>query len=154
MIRRANYVDIPQIVALGTRMLERAESPFVTFDPVAAKQGLFDCITAHVPGGAGAAFVAEEGGQIVGVFLGVVRRMHECTDTLIATNILWGVEPGHGGRAAWGLLRAFEDWAKDREERIVLRVSMDDTLIDPRKYETAMRRKGLRPRGMTFEKEL
>lgn len=57
----------------------------------------------------GAVFVAEEGGRIVGMLVAGAHPLYFAHDHLVAQEIGWHAEPGHGS----GLKAAFEAWARE-----------------------------------------
>lgn len=64
--------------------------------------------------GAGAMFLLEDGGEVVGG-IGGICHPDLLTDRLVAAEMFWYVKPAHrGGTWAVRLLKAYEAWAKSQ----------------------------------------
>lgn len=75
----------------------------------------------------GKVFVAVEEEQIVGVMVGMLTHPWLSPSTIVATEMAWWVNENHrGGRTAFRLLKAFEDWAKENRAAVV---AMSDLVI-------------------------
>lgn len=101
MIRKATAADIPAILAMGLNM--HAESRYSRFDYDEDKyRGLVSRVVSH-----GIALVAESGGEIAGVFLGVVSP-HFFGNDLCSTDFIQYVRPEfRGGMAGIRLIKGY-----------------------------------------------
>jgi hypothetical protein len=155
-IRMAMFRDIPVLVRFFRDALDRSRySGFGDIDEAQAKSVLIDCLSTQAPSpGRCIVLVAEEQGQIVGVFVGVCSRLYEALPVNVAANLIWCVSPEASGRSGLLLLKAFEDWARRAEGKTILRVGLSDTIDDPETLRPLMQRKGFCCSGLTYDKEL
>ena len=155
IIRPAKFVDIPKIVELlGTAT---SESKYATTAPLnreQAKRVLVECIgvQADKPGSA-MCFIAERDGELIGIFLGVVRMLYECLDALMISNLVWYVTKDAGGRAALRLFDAFNEWADQAPGHKIYRYGLTDAFKEPELMAKLMARRGYRQSGVLMEKE-
>lgn len=115
MIRRAEMGDAPAIVAMARRFAAAAGTglPFgAAYADARARQVIGD------PNGVALLWDAGRGPQ--GVLAGLVRH-HALFPVIVASELIWWIEPDARGHAARPMLRAFEAWAESRgAERIEL----------------------------------
>ena len=108
LIRKADTDDIPSLISLGREMA--AEAPtfnMLDFDDQKVV-ALFNspAMVEH-----GACFIAEDKGEAIGMFCGVVVP-HYFGHMLMATDLcLFVTKSRRGGTAAYRLIKAFEAWA-------------------------------------------
>lgn len=106
-VRQAIEADIPALVALGHAM--HAESPrfaHLRFNPAKVAAML----ARTIPGGG--ALVAERDGIIIGTMVGYAVALWFSDDVIASDFVLYlKPEERRKGRAAFMLVRAFEDWA-------------------------------------------
>lgn len=109
-IRVATQADIPRILELGELM--HAESPRwsrLSFNRVKAEHYLRDLID-----GAGAVFLAEHGGVVVGGIAGVLSS-HWSSDDLLADEVAFFMAPAaRGNMLAVRLVCTLRAWAEQR----------------------------------------
>lgn len=108
-IRRARSADVPTIVVLGIRFI--TESPFrglIIPDPDNLR-AIVDALLAH-----GYVAVAERAPfGVVGIF-GAQLQVHPMSGEVVATEVVWYVDPAHRRSSAGGrLLAAAERWARE-----------------------------------------
>jgi GNAT superfamily N-acetyltransferase len=104
-IRDAAEADIPYLVELGRAM--HFESRYARFDFDPAK---YATVLAHVIP-QGLTFIAEQDGEVIGVFVGVLDSMFFGHD-IVARDLLTYVAPERRGRAGVGLIREYVRRAK------------------------------------------
>lgn len=108
VIRKADTDDIPALIRLGREMA--AEAPtfkMLDFDD----QRVIDLFNSPVMVDMGACFLAEEKGEAVGMFCGVVVP-HYFGHMLMANDLcLFVSKSKRGGTAAYRLIKTFETWA-------------------------------------------
>ena len=110
-LRRFTEADIPGMIDMGGHM--HAESAFARLDYCPEKCRDLGLFYLNNPETCFAA-VAEQDGRLVGMFMGYVTEYYFGRERL-AHDILWYVLPEvRGSRAGLMLLKAFEDWAKER----------------------------------------
>lgn len=96
-------------------------------------------ITALIGAEVGVCLVAAIDGEVVGGIVGALAPLWFAPTCLSATEFAWWVSEEHrGGTAGIKLLRAFEQWAKNKGAAMV---SMSDLVIE-----------GATPAGRLFEK--
>jgi len=101
MIRKAAAPDIPVILALGRMM--HAESRYSKFNYDEAK---YRQLVTHIVAN-GIALLAEQNGEIIGVFLGIVRP-HFFGNDLQASDFIQYIAPEHrGGMAGIRLIKEY-----------------------------------------------
>lgn len=147
-VRPAAAADIPALVEMGRAM--HAESPrFARFgfnpDKVAA------LAAGVIPGGG--ALVAERDGIIVGMMAGFVVAQW-FSDDLIASDFVLYLQPDERrkGRAAFMLVRAFEEWAKSQGAIDI--APGTTTGIDPEGTARFYEKMGYGRTGFAFHKEV
>jgi GNAT superfamily N-acetyltransferase len=111
-IRLMEPKDLPAVIALGSQMHQ--ESVYSKFDFDENKLGRL--LYNHIINPKTLfAYVGSSKGALTGVFLGSIGEHYFGTD-LIASDTLWYVSPqSRGSRVGLQLLRAFENWAKERD---------------------------------------
>ena len=114
--RQATHADIDAIVDMGFRFIAHSEyghlvSP--TRDDVA--RGLDGLIRR------GVVFVAELNGKIIGMLAGMLSEVWFSPSTKFGVELTWWVNEEHrGGRAAFVLLKKFEEWCKESGARVAV----------------------------------
>jgi hypothetical protein len=104
-LRTAEAADIPALVELGRLMHRESRYARFDFDPFKYSAVL----RAVIP--QGVTFVAEQGGELVGAFVGRVDS-HFFSDTKIASDLLAYVAPTHRGSTGVQLIREYKRRAK------------------------------------------
>lgn len=111
MIRPATLDDVPTLVSLGAMMA--AESPrfrLLRYSPEKVRVLVENVLR----GDSGFLWVAEAGGEITGLMLGVAVP-HWCSDDLVVSELALYMVPKHrGSTSALRLIRRFMAWAEDR----------------------------------------
>lgn len=135
-IRPATHDDLDAMVAMGERFFAFSRfADFAVFDRDVARASIANLTALD----GGIALVAVVGGEIVGGIIGVLAPLWFAPSQLSATEFAWWVSEEHrGGTTGIKLLRAFEQWAKDKGAAMV---SMSDLVIE-----------GATPAGRLFEK--
>ena len=112
MIRHAEPRDLPDLQRMAARFLS-SEGPYGTrfqVDP-SRVHVLADYMTK--PNDDAAVFVAEEDGEVTGMF-GVFCFEHPILGLRLAAELCWWMDPEvRGSRSGLRLLEAGESWAKD-----------------------------------------
>ena len=111
-VRLMEPKDLPAVIELGSQM--HRESVYSKFDFDENKLGRL--LYNHIINPKTLfAYVGTSKGALNGVFLGSIGEHYFGTD-LIASDTLWYVSPqSRGSRVGLQLLRAFENWAKERD---------------------------------------
>lgn len=108
-VRSATTADIDRLIELGEVM--HAESPRFSqypFKPERLRVSLEMVLSMPM----GCILVAEEGGEMVGVMVGVASQHYAC-DFIQSSDLAWFVYPQHrGGSVGMRLVRAYLSWAK------------------------------------------
>jgi GNAT superfamily N-acetyltransferase len=146
-VRRALGSDFAALVAMGEDM--HHESP--RFAGLSYSQERCHALLAGLSASPhGLALVAEQGGEIVGMLLGLVSK-HFFSDDLTASELVVYVRPqARGGSAAVKLVRQFEAWATDLGVAdITLGVS---TEVHADRTAQFYQRLGYAPSGLTLVK--
>jgi GNAT superfamily N-acetyltransferase len=108
VIRVAELSDVDEVIELGSFLHEASVYSRLPFNK--AKAG--KTISGLIGNENGVVFVAESNGRIIGGIAGGVAEWWFC-DVLHAYDYSFFVHPDHrGGRAAYRLLLAFQEWAK------------------------------------------
>lgn len=108
-IRNATALDLPAMADMGEAMHD--ESPQYrdrSFNRRKCTHLALMLIESHY----GCALVAEDAGELIGMFMGVAQEQY-FGDDLQTTDLLLYVKPeARGGRAMLKLVRAYEAWAE------------------------------------------
>ena len=141
--RIATLADIDALIALGAVM--HAESPRFSrygFMPERLRESLQWVIE-----GNGRIWIAEQGGEVLGVFVAVVHKHYAC-DLLHVSDLALYVYPQHrGGTTAIRMIRQFLAWAKEigAEPTISL-----NTGIEPERTGQLMQALGAKQSGTNW----
>lgn len=144
-VRPATADDIPALLALGEAM--HAESRYADLPWHTPKVcGLMDWMIANDDG---CLLVAEQGGEIVGGFMGMAAEHFFSTSKMATDLALFVPTTRRGGLAAVQLMRAYVTWAQERgipnpQAGITTGVDVDRS---SRLYESL----GFKPVGNLFE---
>ena len=103
MIRRAQIADLPQLLALGKRLLKQTPYADVKIDTLIAGQTLGQCINSAF----GLALVAEHRGKITGLLLGAAVPLWFSKSRSATDIVTYAETPGDGYR----MIRRFVKWA-------------------------------------------
>tara|TARA_Y100001973_G_scaffold101062_1_gene163377 strand:+ start:162 stop:620 length:459 start_codon:yes stop_codon:yes gene_type:complete len=119
IIRQADFEDCETVAQLGAQFVSKLKMPRVNAVDAAKLEAAFQAVHANPDG---VVLVAELDGAVVGFLGGVAVPLWFDPLDRSATELAWWVDPKHrGGSTAARLVRAFEDWAKDRGvARVVL----------------------------------
>lgn len=148
MIRRAQFQDIPAILALGKVAL--AESRFAdicTVDDTRAKALLYDVIS-----DGGESLCALVTDDVRGVIVGSITPYYGVLSVPLLTDHMWYCAPGTHPRTAFALLDALHEWA-DTKGPCIKRHAVNDAIVDIERSRRLLERKGYRVSGYVFEKE-
>ena len=110
-IRTATVDDVPRLVALGCDQIAAVYDGVVLENPAQ----LAATATQLVTGPAGAVFVAERDGALVGM-IGLVRYVHHLSGVVTAGEVMWWMDPAARGGGVALLTRA-ERWAAETGAR-------------------------------------
>lgn len=109
-IRKATALDISAMVEMGAMMHD--ESPQYR-DRSYNRRKCTHLSLMLIEARFGCALVADDDGELVGMFLGVAQEQY-FGDDIQTTDLLLYVKPeARGGRAMLKLVRAYEAWAED-----------------------------------------
>lgn len=103
MIRQARTADLPQLMALGKRLIELTPYAEVKIDTLTAAQTLGQCINSAF----GIALVAEHDGKITGLLLGAAVPLWFSKSRSATDIVTYAETPGDGYR----MIRRFVTWA-------------------------------------------
>ena len=108
VIRKADTDDIPSLIRLGREMHEEAPTfNMLDFDD----QKVIALFNSPPMVESGACFIAEDQGEAIGMFCGVVVP-HYFGNMLMANDLcLFVTKSRRGGTAAYRLIKTFESWA-------------------------------------------
>ena len=109
MIRQATAEDVPRVAEMAMRFIAAAGKP-------EGRPAEVEAVVRGMVGGGGC-FVSERG-----MILGIVAPLYYRPDYLEAHEVAWWCEDGAGLR----LLRAFEQWARDRGAREIVMSTLPD----------------------------
>jgi hypothetical protein len=143
LIRRGKIEDFPQFWELGKRLLEKSPYAGVEIDRAAVAKTFGFCANSAL----GCCFVAENGGKITGVLLGVAQDLWWSRGRSASDLIFYSETPGDGAR----LLAEFEKWAWSIPRMSDVTVAQSSG-IDVQRTEKLYRRKGYRRVGAVFVK--
>lgn len=114
-IRNATQADMPELLKLGKAMHEESRWSALPF----AEEKVRDLLVGLTVVPHGFLMVAEQGGQIIGVYAGWCGE-HFFTHQKVASDFAVFVTPGkRGGLAAMQLIGAFIYWAKGQGAAII-----------------------------------
>lgn len=153
-VRRATPADTETLIVMGRAMHD--ESPRYRakgFNPDKLRALAAHLNGAHLADNPNAAiFVAETGGELVGMFVAVAAERWFCDERFV-TDLAVYVKPEHRGSTAFvRLVTAFEAWA--REHGIWDLTPGVSTEINPRQTVCAYERLGYTLSGYTMTKTL
>lgn len=106
MVRRATPNDLPALLEHAREMYRLSGMAGIADWSDDAMATTFNALMAS---SMGAVFVTEEGDRIVGMLVAGAHPLYFAHDHLVAQEIGWHAEPGHGP----GLKAAFEAWARE-----------------------------------------
>lgn len=140
-VRRATQDDIPALLAMCRALhLESPRYRTCSFNQDKVEGTLQHLIGTLATGSNDDAcvLIADRDGEVVGVFVGVIRQ-HLFSDDCAAHEVLFYIKPEHRGRtrAAVNLVRTFERWAHARgvAEKVVGTSTEITTATTLRLYE-------------------
>lgn len=146
MIRAATPDDIPRMVELGRVM--HGESPTfcrLRFDA----DKLAATISSTIASAGGFAYVAEQGGEVVGGMLAMITP-HYFSPDLVACDLALFMGPEHrGGMAAVRLINAYVKWAEYHGAALIQMGVMTGVNVD--KTEALLHRLGWHRSGLVME---
>lgn len=110
IVRPATAADIDRLVDLGEKLHAESRLPFPPLSRKKTRENL------EILLGSGAVFsaVAERDGKIVGALNGFMSSYFFAEPPIAIQEIFYVVPEARGSMAAYRLIRAFEDWAKER----------------------------------------
>ena len=143
MIRQARHTDTVRLMEMGARFIaETSYARLVAADP----SRMLSIVEGVLAASNGAIFVSDIDGSLTGM-IGVLVYPHPFSNELTGFDLFWWVEPearGHGVR----LMRAAEEWAKDRGA-----TKMQMVAPSPR-VETLYARLGYEPIEVAYQRSL
>ena len=127
IIREATLDDCEAVARLGAEFIGKLKMPRVGYVDAVKLEASFQAIHTNPNG---VMLVAEADSEVVGFLGGVAVPLWFDALDWTAAELAWWIDPEHrGGSTAARLVRAFEQWAKDRGlARVVLSdVEFEDT---------------------------
>ena len=106
MIRTATLLDIPAIIGIGQKIINRSKTYDTEVEPERAAYALRRAMNDKKM----AVFVAEKADQVVGFFI-ALKDEHWFAKSYHATDLAFCVLPEHADQGVW-LLRRFIRWCK------------------------------------------
>lgn len=154
-VRQAEFRDIPAIVRLAQEAHSNSAYRDAMMNVEAIKLVARQAIAMSFGGGQRTTniLVAEEGGEIHGVFIGAVVHLYECLEVVLATNHFWYVSPKGNPRSGLMLLKAFCKWTEGSFDWVLYRIGLSSAIVDPERVEKVMTRQGFKRSGLIVEKE-
>jgi GNAT superfamily N-acetyltransferase len=142
-IRPATLADVPRLVAMGRAQLAATYGDAVADNPAQLEAVATQLVT--MP--AGAVFVAERDGAVVGM-IGLVEFVHHLSGLPTVGEVMWWVDPAaRGGGLA--LLRRGEQWARAQGARVLQVAAPQGTTVG-----TLYARRGYAPVETTYQRTL
>lgn len=159
MIRRANFADIPRLVEILADAHRRSVFAGMDgeVDVAEAKRLLVHAVQRHGHTKAGGTFVmvAEAGGAVEGMIVGLLDRVYSIGTKLYATDLFFVATERVDPRDPIRLVGALIDWAKSAPEcRLIMMAVTDTVSADPERTGKILARKGLRRSGAVFSMEV
>lgn len=114
LVRPARYEDVAELLEMGVRMHRESAYDFLPFDYQKMSQLATDYIDQPETK---CLLVAENSGNIVGMFVGYLADYFFCNEVLACDMVLFVDREYRGGSAAVKLIRAFQNWASERGAR-------------------------------------
>lgn len=108
IIRKAKHDDIFDLLVLA-RGFSREAPAMHKWDRDKTEAMLKTCIENELT----TILVMEFEGEVVGGIVGVVQPLF-MSNTVVASELAWFVDPNHRGKGAIKLVKAFEGWAKEK----------------------------------------
>jgi hypothetical protein len=143
MIRKGRIDDFPRFWELGKRLLEQTPYSRMEIDRASVSKAFGHCVNSAL----GCCFVAEHGGTLTGVILGVAQDLWWSRSRSASDLIFYAETPGDGAK----LLRAFERWAWSVPRVGDVTVAQSSG-IDVDRTEALYRRHGFRRVGAVYVK--
>ncbi len=113
-IRPPRQEDVQPLIAMSARMHEESAYSFLPFDSRKVERLIVAYVEQpQIYGG----FVAENAGQLLGMIGGYVSQYFFCDETVATDMVLFVEKPFRSSAIAFGLIRAFEQWAFERGAR-------------------------------------
>lgn len=125
LIRPATFADVPRIVEFVVHFIRGTRyAHFIGIDRVRIAN-LADVVIADL----GVVLLAEHRGEVVGM-LALAALVQPLTGTIVVEELAWWVEPEHrGGRHAYRLLCAAEDWTRQNGHSVLKMLAPSDTVV-------------------------
>lgn len=143
MIRKGRIDDFPQFWTLGKRLLERTPYAELEMDRASIARTFGQCCNSALA----CCFVADHGGILTGVILGVAQDLWWSRSRSASDLIFYAETPGDGAR----LLAAFERWAWN-VPRIGDVTVAQSSGIDVDRMDALYTRRGFRRVGAVYTK--
>lgn len=107
IIRKAKHDDIFDLLVLARGFSKEAPAMH-KWDKDKTEHVLKTCIDSDIT----TILVMELEGEVVGGIVGVIQPLF-MSQTIVASELAWFVDPAHRGKGAIKLVKAFEGWAKE-----------------------------------------
>lgn len=143
MIRKGVISDFPQFWELGQRLLAQTPYAELEIDRASVSKTFGHCVNSAL----GCCFVAEHGGTLRGIILGVAQDLWWSRSRSASDLIFYAEVPGDGAR----LLKAFEEWAWKVPRMGDVTVAQSSG-IDVDRMDALYRRRGFRRVGAVYTK--
>lgn len=159
MIRAAKAVDIPAIIAFlqdRYRDTHYAKAGSAEIDVMHAKKLLVMAIHRHDHKTENACWVqvVEHNGRICGLMLATLARVYVIGDKLMATDVLFTVNPFAEPTDALQLLKGMIQWAKRSPQCIEIKCGATALIGDPERTANLFAHFGFAPYGSLHRLEL
>lgn len=153
MIRPATFGDIPAMSRLLMNSHERSKYARRTgISTKAMEQMLLALVAAQKQCGPQAAYVqvATRGDEVVGFMAGVLNRVYNIGEKLVANDVFL-VNESRSLKDTLALIDGYIDWARSNPKVIEVGLSWSDALPNARDIASIYRRKGAHSVGEQFE---
>ena len=114
MIRAATPSDIQGMVDVLRWGHQNSLYAHLTFNEREAARIVMACISRHGKKNQAGTWVqvADKEGEVVGLIVGVLNRVYEVAEEMVASDVWWLATPACGGRDRGGLMLSLRNWAQ------------------------------------------
>lgn len=158
MVRDAQFRDIPAIVSIMRRALDRSVyADSGTFDEQGSKQLLMHSIQRHGHTNLGGALVlVSEGdeGRVCGFVIGFIDNVYPGMVERMATDLLFICEEGTPAHDPGIIIRRLVEWGRSAPKVIEIHLGVSGAIGDPERTGRLYERAGLERCGAMYRMEV
>ena len=156
MIRAARFIDVPALVALLQAQHPRTiYAPYGDVDVDYARKLLAQMVQRHggVHNGGTCVFVAENREGVIDAFVaGGLSPVYQVGTRLMAQDVFWIAREGADMQSAFGVLKAYVEWAESCPKVIEIFLSHLDVTPESAMLGRLYRRMGFDPCGAAYRR--